>query len=102
MRDNAPAVKVTPREGIALAQLIGVDGLRPPSVPPEEARFHGRRHTHTRDAAAIAHHYDVSNEFYRLVLGSSMTYSCAVFATPETTLADAQAAKYDLVARKLG
>ena len=62
----------------------------------------GRRHSKERDAAAIAHHYDVSNDFYRIVLGPSMTYSCAVFAAPDTTLEAAQAAKYELVCRKLG
>ena len=45
-----------------------------------KARLRGRRHSRRRDAAAIAHHYDVSNDFYRLVLGPSMTYSCAVLA----------------------
>ena len=37
---------------------------------------------HGRDAEAIPHHYDVSNAFYELVLGPSMTYTCAVFPTP--------------------
>jgi len=39
----------------------------------------GLRHSRTRDAQAIAHHYDVGNEFYELVLGPSMTYSCAYY-----------------------
>jgi len=77
--------------------------LGPPlEPPPEEARLHGLRHSRARDARAIAHHYDVSNDFYRLFLGETMTYSCAYFATPETPLADAQRAKYDLICRKLG
>jgi cyclopropane-fatty-acyl-phospholipid synthase len=84
-----------------LARVAGVEGLRPLPAPPEEVRVHGRRHTKERDAAVIAHHYDVSNDFYRMVLGPSMTYSCAVFATPDTSLEDAQAAKYELVCRKL-
>jgi cyclopropane-fatty-acyl-phospholipid synthase len=74
----------------------------PPPVPPEEARLSGRRHSRRRDAAAIAHHYDVSNDFYRLVLGPSMTYSCAYFATPAASLEEAQCAKHELVCRKLG
>ena len=41
----------------------------PLPVPPEEARLGGIRHSRERDAAAIAHHYDVSNAFYRMVLG---------------------------------
>lgn len=102
LRENLPDVKVTPREWLALARAVGVDGLKPLSPPPEEARVRGRRHSKERDAAVIAHHYDVSNDFYRLMLGPSMTYSCAVFAGPETTLEAAQAAKYELVCRKLG
>jgi cyclopropane-fatty-acyl-phospholipid synthase len=102
LRDNLPDVKVTPREWLALARVAGVNGLRPVPPPPEEARLRGRRHSKQRDAAVIAHHYDVSNDFYRLVLGPSMTYSCAVFAAADTTLEAAQAAKYELVSRKLG
>ena len=55
-----------------------------------------------RDAAAIGHHYDVGNDFYRLVLGPSMTYSCARFVDDDTDLTAAQEAKHDLIARKLG
>ena len=62
----------------------------------------GRRHSKRRDADAIRHHYDVGNEFYGIVLGPAMTYSCARFVTPATSLADAQAAKHELVCRKLG
>jgi cyclopropane-fatty-acyl-phospholipid synthase len=84
-----------------VAKRLGV--LGPPlPPPPEEARLRGRRHSKERDAAAVAHHYDVSNEFYRLVLGETMTYSCAYFTEDGTSLDDAQRAKYDLVCRKLG
>jgi cyclopropane-fatty-acyl-phospholipid synthase len=104
LRDHLPEVKVTPREWLLLARAVGVDGLKPLPPPPEEVpvRGRGRRHSKERDAAAIAHHYDVSNDFYRIVLGPSMTYSCAVFGAAETTLEAAQAAKYELVCRKLG
>jgi cyclopropane-fatty-acyl-phospholipid synthase len=102
LRENLPDVKVTPREWLLLARTAGVEGLRPLPPPPEEIRQRGRRHSKERDAAAIAHHYDVSNAFYRLILGPSMTYSCAVFSGPDTTLEAAQAAKYELVSRKLG
>jgi cyclopropane-fatty-acyl-phospholipid synthase len=74
----------------------------PLPAPAEEARLRGRRHDPQRDAAAIAHHYDVGNDFYRLVLGPSMTYSCAYFERPEASLEQAQQAKYELVCRKLG
>jgi cyclopropane-fatty-acyl-phospholipid synthase len=74
----------------------------PPPPPPEEARRSGLRHSKARDAAAISHHYDVGNDFYRIVLGPAMTYSCARFAEPNMTLAEAQASKHDLICRKLG
>lgn len=74
-------------------------GRVPP--PPEEVRLRGRPHSKVRDAAAIAHHYDVSNEFYRLVLGPTMTYSCAYFASPDGSLDRAQDDKHELICRKL-
>jgi cyclopropane-fatty-acyl-phospholipid synthase len=83
------------------ALQLGVLG-RPPARPAEEAAPHGRRHSKTRDAAVISHHYDISNEFYRLLLGASMTYSCARFVNPSSTLEAAQQSKHDLVCRKLG
>ena len=83
-------------------KLGGLKLLRRPPLPQREAKLSGRRHSKARDAAAVAHHYDVGNDFYRLVLGESMTYTCAVYADKVTALEDAQYAKYDLVARKLG
>ena len=74
---------------------------RPPPPPAEEARLRGLRHSVRRDRAAVSHHYDVGNEFYALLLGPTMVYSCAYFATPATSLEDAQRAKLDLVCRKL-
>jgi cyclopropane-fatty-acyl-phospholipid synthase len=93
------------RAAVARAVLrLGAVGP-PPPPPPEEIRLSGRRHSRRRDARAISHHYDVGNDFYGLVLGPSMVYSCAYFEdepSPEYTLEDAQHAKLDLVARKLG
>jgi cyclopropane-fatty-acyl-phospholipid synthase len=86
----------------AFRTLGGLRLLRPPPRPPLEARLRGRRHSKARDAAAIAHHYDVSNRFYEWLLGPSMAYTCALYPTEETTLEQAQFAKHDLVARKLG
>ena len=90
------------REWAAVARAVGLGGLRPLPPPAEEARLRGRRHSRERDAAAIAHHYDVSNRFYQLVLGPSLTYSCAVFSEPTATLEEGQAAKHELVCAKLG
>ncbi|MFP5318873.1 MAG: class I SAM-dependent methyltransferase [Acidimicrobiia bacterium] len=83
------------------ARGLGVLG-RPLPPPPEEARPRGRLHSTARDALVVGHHYDVGNEFYRLLLGPSMTYSCARFSDPAMTLEEAQASKHDLVCRKLG
>jgi cyclopropane-fatty-acyl-phospholipid synthase len=84
-----------------IARFLGPSRVRPLPPPPEEARLHGLRHSKARDAQAIAHHYDVSNDFYALVLGPSMTYSCGVWETPTVGLEAAQTAKHELVSRKL-
>lgn len=88
---------------VGTARQLGALGRRP-QPPPEEARpLRGPLHTKRRDAAAISHHYDVGNDFYRLVLGPSMTYSCARFVPGEDgSLEAAQRAKHDLICRKLG
>jgi cyclopropane-fatty-acyl-phospholipid synthase len=101
LRDRLPEVRLTPKQMLVAAREIGLKNIRPLPPPPEEARLHGRRHSVARDRAAVSHHYDVSNDFYRLVLGPSLTYSCAVFTSEDTTLEQAQANKYELVARKL-
>ncbi len=49
----------------------------------------------------IQEHYDLGNDFYKLFLDSTMTYSCAHFQTPGQSLADAQTAKYDRLCQKL-
>ena len=94
-------VHVTPAQWARLARLAGPDALRPRQPPPEEVRLSGRVHSLGRDRRAVSHHYDVSDDFYRLLLGPTMAYSCAVFHSPDDSLEDAQAAKHDLVARKL-
>jgi cyclopropane-fatty-acyl-phospholipid synthase len=101
LRERLPRIRLGPSLLVALARLVGLDGLRLLSPPPEEARLRGRRHSKERDAQAIAHHYDVSNRFYELVLGPSMTYSCAVWPRTDATLEGAQSAKYELICRKL-
>ncbi|WP_433421711.1 class I SAM-dependent methyltransferase [Microtetraspora malaysiensis] len=94
-------------EKIAAMRALGTKPLLmrvPP--PPQEMRRStlarlGSRHAKQRDAEAIHHHYDVSNQFYEWVLGPSMAYTCAVFPTADATLEEAQYAKFDLVAKKL-
>jgi cyclopropane-fatty-acyl-phospholipid synthase len=102
LRDRLPDVRLTTAQLLDVARHLGWRGIRPLPRPPEEARLHGPRHSRARDAAAIAHHYDVGNDFYRLVLGPSLTYSCAVFEHEDATLEEAQAAKYELIGQKLG
>ena len=38
----------------------------------------------------VSHHYDLSNEFYKLMLDETMSYSCGVFEKKEDSLKDAQ------------
>ncbi len=88
-------------EAWRVARRLALIG-RPPPPPAEEARLRGRLHSKARDAAAIAHHYDVDNDFYRLLLGDSLTYSCAYWSPSASNLEEAQAAKHELVCTKLG
>ncbi|MFJ5531518.1 class I SAM-dependent methyltransferase [Streptomyces sp. NPDC093261] len=93
-----PAVRAAVR---GLARLAGPF---PPPPPPREEIRRARGHLHTRrsDKRAISHHYDVGNDFYEIVLGPSMVYSCAYWEASEATLEDAQRDKLELVCRKLG
>ncbi|WP_031068460.1 SAM-dependent methyltransferase [Streptomyces sp. NRRL S-118] len=92
-----------PRVRRALRELVKIAGPWPPPPPPAEEvrRRTGPLHTRRRDKEAIRHHYDVGNDFYALVLGPSMVYSCAYWSEGGT-LEEAQRDKLDLVCRKLG
>jgi cyclopropane-fatty-acyl-phospholipid synthase len=85
-----------------LLREAGRRALRRLPPPPEEVRLSGWVHSRSRDRQAISHHYDVSNDFYAMVIGPSLTYSCAVFESPDDSLEQAQANKHDLICRKLG
>ncbi|MGP4086053.1 class I SAM-dependent methyltransferase [Streptomyces sp. KR55] len=90
-----------PEVRAAVRGLVRLAGpALPPAPPREEVRR--RRHLHTRrsDRRAISHHYDVGNDFYELVLGPSMVYSCAYWEDAGT-LEDAQRDKLELICRKL-
>lgn len=97
-----------PVELVQVVKALGVGHLIPPAPPPQEhlprwrRTLEGVRHSMSRDADVIEHHYDVSNAFYAQVLGPSMAYTCALYPHETATLEEAQAAKFDLVARKLG
>jgi cyclopropane-fatty-acyl-phospholipid synthase len=73
-----------------------------PKPPAVELRPQGKRHSIARDRRAVTHHYDVSNDFFELFLGDSMTYSCAVWSRGAETLEEAQETKLELVCSKLG
>jgi cyclopropane-fatty-acyl-phospholipid synthase len=89
----------------AARELLALAGPWPPPPPPREEirrRRGGPLHTRRRDKRAISHHYDVGNDFYALVLGPSMVYSCAYWESQDATLEEAQRDKLELVCRKLG
>jgi cyclopropane-fatty-acyl-phospholipid synthase len=99
--------KVPPLDARGKARLaaaaVRAGALRSfPRTPEAELRPRGRRHSLERDRRAVRHHYDVSNDFFSLLLGESMTYSCAIFSRGARTLEEAQHAKLELVCTKLG
>jgi cyclopropane-fatty-acyl-phospholipid synthase len=105
LRDRFRGLRLSAGDRLAALRAAGRLGairLRGPAVPASEARLGGgRRHSVGRDRVAVRHHYDVSNAFYRLVLGPTMVYSCAYFASPDDSLEEAQARKLELICRKL-
>ena len=89
------------RARLALAAARAAGLQLPPKPPQAELRPRGKRHTVARDARSVRHHYDVGNEFFALFLDDTMTYSCAIFETPDQSLEDAQTNKRETVCRKL-
>ena len=73
-RRSAPAAAL---RAAAAAARLGAIGPRP-TPPASEARLPAALHSRARDRAAISHHYDLSNEFYELLLDEHMAYSCGV------------------------
>ena len=100
-RWQPPPVDARTQARLMLAAARGVGLTVPPRVPVAELSPRGRLHSKARDARAVRHHYDLSNEFFALFLDGSMTYSCAIFSRGAETLEAAQEEKLDLVCRKL-
>src|SRR4051812_3002444 len=75
-----PAVDRREQAKLALAAVRAAGPMLPPSRPAAELQPRGRLHTPARDARSVRHHYDVSNDFFRLFLGDTMAYSCAIFS----------------------
>jgi cyclopropane-fatty-acyl-phospholipid synthase len=96
-----PSLDGADKRALLLGAVRAAGIAKPPPRPAAELRPSGRRHSKERDARAVRHHYDVSNEFFELFLGPSMVYSCAIFSRGATTLEEAQEAKLDMVADKL-
>ncbi|MFN0026585.1 MAG: class I SAM-dependent methyltransferase [Acidimicrobiales bacterium] len=109
-RATGDTIRLGTADRLRAFRQLGIDPWRhPPTVPPEEVDLGGRmgrhsmgRHSIGRDRRAISHHYDVGNQFYELLLGPSMVYSCAVFEDAADTLEQAQFNKMELICRKLG
>jgi cyclopropane-fatty-acyl-phospholipid synthase len=99
---KAPAIDRATRLCLMVAAVRACGLTLPPKIPTSELRPQGRRHSRARDARAVRHHYDVSNDFFELFLDSSMTYSCALFSRGASTLEEAQLQKRELVCAKLG
>ncbi|WP_211244226.1 DUF1365 family protein [Actinospica robiniae] len=104
-RSDSPPRMTKPANLVRLlstALRFGAVGPRP-APPASQARVNGDLHTLARDRAVIAHHYDLSNDFYALLLDPTMAYSSAYWTSTEPgyTLADAQRDKLDLICRKL-
>ena len=107
LADKMDFKRPSPRVLANIVRSLGFEHLKPIAPPPQEALprwrriAEGLRHSRTRDAEAIHHHYDVSNRFYEWVLGPSMTYTCACYPHADATLEEAQDNKYRLVFDKL-
>src|SRR5918995_1284779 len=100
-RWHAPPMSAAARARLLAAAIRAAGVQRPPPPPAAELRPRGRLHTRRRDAEAVRHHYDVSNEFFALFLDESMTYSCALWEEGTETLEEAQRAKLETICRKV-
>jgi cyclopropane-fatty-acyl-phospholipid synthase len=69
---------------------------------PRRLSHRARRNSRAQARRNIAAHYDLGNDFYRLFLDETMTYSSAVFEAPDQSLAHAQRAKYRRIAEGAG
>ncbi|MDQ2938915.1 MAG: cyclopropane-fatty-acyl-phospholipid synthase family protein [Actinomycetota bacterium] len=98
---DPPPIDPRTRTRLMLAAVRGCGVTLPPRAPAAELSPRGKLHSKARDARAVRHHYDVSNEFFSLFLDSSMTYSCAIFSRGAESLEAAQERKLDMVCRKL-
>lgn len=106
LRDHFAALRLPTAKKLAL--IAGALWLSRAGAPPPRGGSRrwsaGRflpRHSRGRDRKAIAFHYDVSNDFYRLWLDDQMVYSCAYFEDRGDSLEQAQRNKLNHLCRKL-
>jgi len=82
--------------------LLGMErGLAAIMKPVQALRHWRRRNTPEGSLRNIAAHYDLGNDFYRLWLDRTMTYSCNIFEKEDATLEEAAISKYERICRKL-
>jgi cyclopropane-fatty-acyl-phospholipid synthase len=86
-RRLSPALSVVDRIASLTTPLDGLRRLRAPDRDDDKRNIHA--------------HYDLSNDFFELMLDPTMTYSCAVFESPATSLQAAQEAKLERICTKL-
>jgi cyclopropane-fatty-acyl-phospholipid synthase len=98
--DLAALIELAALNRSALALTSG--WWRIPMEIPRRLAHRARRNTVEQARRNISDHYDLGNDFYRLFLDETMTYSSAVFESPDQSLADAQRAKYRRIAEGAG
>jgi len=92
-------VRIMSRNGTAMADLDR--GISNWSAPFRRLGHFLARNTPAGSKRNIAAHYDLSNEFFATFLDSTMTYSCGLFQSSETSMADASLAKYERLCQRL-
>jgi len=101
LKDHLQEMQLPPMLRLkVLLRILGIGGNLPGSgtaLPTLDVREHSRQ----ENRQAIAFHYDVSNDFYRLWLDPAMVYSCAYYAEEGFDLEQAQEAKLEHICRKL-
>lgn len=109
LKSHFQSLSFSVRERVALLMDVLRIALMPsrraaatsPAGEVATTRQFSHDHSLESDSAAISHHYDVSNAFYKLFLDERMVYSCAYFHDDADTLEAAQAQKLDHICRKL-
>jgi len=98
-QDLTAAMRVMLRNREALDAVDA--GLASVTAPLRLAAHWLHRNTRAGSRRNISAHYDLGNDFFRLMLDESLMYSCALFERPEMSLAEASVAKLDAICRKL-